>query len=366
MGRGKDWRAMEVALLARAWVASSTNEQVGIGQRTAAFWRKVKEKFDLFCPEVYEQGLYKDRPENTLKNYWKDHLHPQVNKFHLAYTKVLAMELTGNLSEDQKINIAVAYYTGAIDKPSYDYRDFDSRKHWKCFGAWYDVMRHQPKWSHQSAAHPGVASGEATLATGEDSFVVEIPPGFIGPPATANTAGVVAGPEGDAAAAAAAETDSSVEELSVAPAAPESVSSRKRGFNGRGKSKAIEKKDKKDEQKAKASEHANTYMKEMVRIANQQATTTGELKDIMGEELKLEVRKQKIVEARTALKFAQAIKDDEMFERAKEELKSLLSTPIAPAAEEPTGALNFDTPSSRSSVSGTEHGLDGVGASAVI
>jgi hypothetical protein len=343
MGRGKDWRALELVLLARAWVSASNNATLGIGMRSSQFWNDVHDKFIQLSPVDHEQGLFKDRAVGTLKNYWNDHLHPQANKFQLCYTKVLAMELTGNLTEDQKINIAVAYYIGAINKPTYDYRDFDSKKHWKCFSAWYEVMRHQPKWSRMEAANPGVAELGGRVAALPPAGSVVVPPlvpilpfGFVPPPATGGTAASVAAT--DALEVEVASSVSGADDWSLAPGDPMSASSRKRGHEGRGKTKAATKKEKKEEQKAEYQSQASKYMVDMVKIAQKQADTTGELKEIMNKELQLEQRKQKINECKTAMKFAQAIEDDVMFERAKEELKNLLNLdqPIGGRRRRPT------------------------------
>jgi len=262
MGRGKEWRPKEPDNLADSYVFASTNSVTGTGQKSYVFWNTIKERWDFLSPEEYEPGTFKDRTASNLKNFWNDHLHPQVNKFQQVLTKVLATQFTGNLTEDQKINIAVAYYTGATNKIHYDFRDFDSKEHWKCFTAWYNILRHQPKWSRELSQPPQPPINTAIALLGQR---VAAAGQYLDGSVSAGTTGP--------------DSSSSGEEDPVDPVA---ASAKKRGgFLGRGKGKDALKKSKKEEQKAKSDEQVQAYMKEMVTIAKAQADNSIELKNIL-------------------------------------------------------------------------------------
>jgi hypothetical protein len=344
MGRGKEYRPGEPENLAKAWVSASTSSVNGNGMKSSVFWGLIKDEYDALSPEVYEPGTFKDRSASNLKNYWNDHLHPQINKFQQVLTKVLATHFTGNLSGDQKINIAVSYFVGATKKLHYDYRNFESKQHWKLFSAWYDTLRHQPKWARELTKtnngplppiNRAIAQlGQRVAAAGnllDESLVPIAPNGCIPPPVTAVTAGSMpaAAPPAAAAAAAAAPAPKAAAQESSLSSGEESgvaASAKKRGgFLGRGKGKESLKKAKKQEEKAKAQEQTQSYLSEMVSIAKSQADTTHELKEILNKNHQLEERSKLIQEAKLKLKFAQTLKDEEMFAEAKEELKELLS-----------------------------------------
>jgi hypothetical protein len=345
MGCGKQYLAGEADILSQAWVKASTNSTLGNGMRGSVFWNFIKINYDELCPEEYEQGTYKDRSASNLKNYWNDHLHPQVNKFQQVLTKVLATQFTGNLTADQKINIAVAYYTGATKKIHYDFRDFDSKNHWKLFSAWYNTLRHQPKWAREldgtnnapvPPIHQAIAQlGQRVAAAGnllDESLVPIAPRGSIPPPMTAITAGSVTAADPAAAApapgvAAAPGSDPTTQDSSLSSGEDSGVAASAKkfgGFLGRNKAKESLKKSKIDELKAKSLEQTQEYMTHMVTIAKSQAKTTDELKEVLQKNLQLEERSKLIQEAKLKLKFAQTLKDEEMFAEAKEELKELL------------------------------------------
>jgi len=345
MGRGKDYRPGEPDALAQSYVSASTSNVNGNGMKSSVFWGQIKDNYDALAPEVYEPGTFKDRSASNLKNYWNDHMHPQINKFQQVLTKVLATQFTGNLTGDQKINIAVAYFVGATKKLHYDYRDFDSKQHWKLFTAWYNILRHQPKWARELTKtnnaplppiHRAIAQlGQRVAAAGnllDESLVPLAPNGSIPPPVTAVTAGCV-----PAAAPAAAAASAPAPAAPPAPAAASSqdgntsssgeedclsglsLSAKKRGgFLGRGKGKDSLK-------KAKIDEQTQSYLSQMVSIAKSQASTTDELKQVLQKNLQLEERTKLIQEAKLKLKLAQTLDDEEMFEEAKDELKELLS-----------------------------------------
>jgi len=355
MARGKLWRWGEPDNLAEALVYASTNSVTGTGQKSSVYWASVKTKWDELSPEEYEPGTFKDRTASNIKNYWNDHLHPQVNKFQQVLTKVMATQFTGNLSEDQKINIAVAFYIGATKKIHYDYRDFNSKEHWKCFTAWYNILRHQPKWAREiagtnNAPQPPVNAavaqlGQRVAAAAEqlDSALVPratnglIPPppsGWTAPVAVPVAAGV------DVPALEVAVTDNNSGTGSSVTGSSEdddplSVSAKKRGgFLGRGKGKQALKKSKKEEEKAQSKLQVETYMNQMVSIAKSQAATNSSLKDILKKNHQLEERSKTIQEAKLKLKLAKSLDDHVMFEEAKEELVALLKQKPASDLEE--------------------------------
>jgi len=330
-GRGRGWIPPELDVLAKAYTITSNDPILGVAQKTNTFWEKVKQHFDILSPDDHEPGRYKDRPLGSIKSYWYDVLHPEVNKFQEKLTKVLAAKLTGNLSDDQKINIAVALHLGEIKMPSYDYRDFAAREKWKCFSAWYDVLRKHPKWARDmnvntvatqlgvvAAAGAGAAAGavaDARPTNGATNGTTASVPGSItllGTSVSSN--GSV--PE-----------DASV--ASVAVADPLSLSSRKRGeYPGRAKAKAALKKEKKDEKKIEYMNQKQEIMgnwmeevKQQTAAAKQQAASSGRLESILETQVRLEKKKQKIQQAKMGIKMAKSLGDQSLYDLSMKKLK---------------------------------------------
>ena len=144
MPKGKKWTDEEYATLAQAWI--QTSEEVdqkvlkGTGQTLTAFWQKVLERFESLAP-ADPDGHYHLRGLVPVMNQWKDLLSRNVKKFNKCLVRVLKAKPTG-VTEDQKVNIAIAIHLGKIDTMSYHHRDFEPND-WKYHQAWL-VLRHHP------------------------------------------------------------------------------------------------------------------------------------------------------------------------------------------------------------------------------
>jgi hypothetical protein len=160
MGRGKGWCPFEALKVAEAYVRAPNDPILGADQKGSRFWTKVQTIFAALSPDDCPAGTYKYRKVDAIKVFLKEHVFPQVNKFNISLRLVNAANLTGNLSELQKINIAVAIHLGHIQKPDYDYKDFESSD-WKYFSAWYNVLRKEPKWMPTGIGRTSTGSNNA-------------------------------------------------------------------------------------------------------------------------------------------------------------------------------------------------------------
>jgi hypothetical protein len=154
MGRGKGWQPDEIEAVCRAYVAAGNNPVKGNQQPREVFWKKVGEAFYGSVPPNHESGTFVDRRVSALKCCILEKVLPEVNKFNIQLRKVDAAKLTGNPSEQEKINMAVALHKRKCATVDYDYRFFDSAKEWDCFLGWFRVLRHEPKWEPPSLGQP--------------------------------------------------------------------------------------------------------------------------------------------------------------------------------------------------------------------
>jgi hypothetical protein len=128
MGLGKKWQPDEIEAICRSYVIAGNNPVVGNQQPGPAFWKCVKEEFASFCPPNHQQGTFVDREVSSMTRFMRVKLLPDVNKFNKHLRTVNAAKLTGNPSEQEMINMAVAIHKGKCATVDYDYRFFDSAK----------------------------------------------------------------------------------------------------------------------------------------------------------------------------------------------------------------------------------------------
>ena len=144
MGRGKVWSADESAHLAEAWVNASEDagepEVKGTNQDSDAFWAKVKAKFAERAPPNPD-GVYHDRTTSAITNHWKEKISRDVKRFNKALLQVFASKPSG-VTEQEKINIAVAIHVKKADNASSRHRDFQPMD-WVFYKSWLVLKEHR-------------------------------------------------------------------------------------------------------------------------------------------------------------------------------------------------------------------------------
>ena len=145
MGEGKRWDSPECRDLATAWIsASEENGEAslkGTHQESELFWESVRKHFDDKTPDNCTKGTYKDRGTTAVKNQWCEKVSRDVKKFNEALLKVMNGKPTG-VTEEQKINLAVAIHLGKVDTVAHRHKDFDPRE-WKQCLAWQVLKDHR-------------------------------------------------------------------------------------------------------------------------------------------------------------------------------------------------------------------------------
>ena len=144
MGKGKVWSSDECLHLAEAWLHTSEDEGEpevkGTNQDSTEFWSKVVNKFAGKGPPNPD-GIYKDRQQNAIMNHWKDKIARDIKKFNKALLLVFASKPTG-VTEQEKVNIAVALHLKKADSASSRHKDFQPHD-WKFYKAWLVLKEHR-------------------------------------------------------------------------------------------------------------------------------------------------------------------------------------------------------------------------------
>ena len=121
---------METLHACKAWSQATNNATKGNGQKSADFWDDVTARFHRLAPKDSDKGTYSARTSGSVKNQLLNKVFPDCSKFSKAVRKVDLVKLTGNLSPDQVYNITVAFHLEKTKDTDYDYKDFESDKHW--------------------------------------------------------------------------------------------------------------------------------------------------------------------------------------------------------------------------------------------
>ena len=144
MGKGKKWSAEECLHLSEAWLSVSEGEGEtklkGTSQTQDAFWKSVVELFSSKGPSNPD-GVYGDRPQTAIMNHWKDNISRDVKKFNKAILMVFRSKPSG-VTEEEKINIAVAIHLKKADSASSRHKDFQPFD-WIYYRAWLVLKNHK-------------------------------------------------------------------------------------------------------------------------------------------------------------------------------------------------------------------------------
>ena len=147
MGKAPKWSPEEDAALSKAWIQQSEDEgspQVnGTNQTQEDFWTKVVERFKR--PVDAPQGTYDERTiergVSPLVVRFRETIARDVKKFNNALLKVFHARPSG-VSEEEKVNMAIAIHLGKSDAPNYRHRDFE-RNDWKFYLCWETLKTHR-------------------------------------------------------------------------------------------------------------------------------------------------------------------------------------------------------------------------------
>lgn len=139
---GKRWSSTEAALACRAY-ASATNDSVnGADQRAEVFNQKLVEVLELLSPSEVEEGTHYHRGDRVFP-YLRDNVFPDVMKFNKSL-RVVEMSGPSGVTDDQKVNMAVAIHLNKTKKMECMYKDFDA-KEWRFYTSWKE-LRNLPKF----------------------------------------------------------------------------------------------------------------------------------------------------------------------------------------------------------------------------
>jgi tRNA-splicing ligase RtcB len=144
MPKGKKWTTEECFDLAMAWIETSEDdgqpEVKGTNQDSDEFWAKVMERFKVKGPTP-QNGIYGECAMTAIQTQFKDNIARDLKKFNKSLLKVMSSNPSG-VSQQEKINIAVAMHLGKTDAVSQRHKNFEPMN-WKLYQCWLTLKEHR-------------------------------------------------------------------------------------------------------------------------------------------------------------------------------------------------------------------------------
>lgn len=141
MGRGPKWTIEEYQVLAKAYREVGGDPIRGASQKQDDFYRRLRKAFRKRCPrtagEDSHDGHWRGRSQKACKDAWERIRH-DIGKFLVSLGKVNAMDPTGNPSEDNMINMAIAVHLGVTRTARHCDWDYP-RSNWKFSKAYLEL-----------------------------------------------------------------------------------------------------------------------------------------------------------------------------------------------------------------------------------
>lgn len=146
MVRGRNWRSAEVAAVAKAYVNATNNPLKGADQRQEEFVADILKKLEQIAPSdvTPADGTYHHRGPSAW-SHLRDSVFKDVQKFNEAL-RIVYLSVPSGVTEEQKINMAVAIHMRKTKHMNYDYKDYDS-KQWRHYFAWLQ-LKDLPKFTY--------------------------------------------------------------------------------------------------------------------------------------------------------------------------------------------------------------------------
>jgi hypothetical protein len=138
MGKGKHyWETERSLAICQAYIAGGEDGSAicGADQQVEVFWNgKVVPELRKRLPDPCPLDHFYKRRWDSIRNHFRDTVAKDVQKFNKALLVIYNSNPT-RVTEQQKVNMAVAYHLGEAARMDYTYKDYDAKK-WKFYRCW--------------------------------------------------------------------------------------------------------------------------------------------------------------------------------------------------------------------------------------
>jgi hypothetical protein len=160
MARGLNWTSSEVSAAAKAYVSATNNPLKGADQKLNDFVADILKKLEQLAPYGLKtsDGTFHNRGFSAWAHL-RDSVFRDVQKFNEAL-RIVYLSVPSGVTEEQKINMAVAIHMNKTKHMNYDYKDYDSKK-WRNYFAWLN-LKDLPKFMYSET--PVIVNVEASAS----------------------------------------------------------------------------------------------------------------------------------------------------------------------------------------------------------
>ena len=203
MGRAPHWIIEERVAVAESWLEASEegSEDVGSDQDKATFRKKIMDNLKAKAPSnSLATGRFHARGEGPVMKQWGE-ISKNCSAFNKKILQVHASAMSG-VTEQQKINVAVAMQNSIIAAASYQQKDYEPND-WVYYHCWLQLKSHRKFLPPQRNDSDG--DDEESEGTGTDADNMPPLEGTVDP--IADTAGGDIATDGNDTAAAVVPTN---------------------------------------------------------------------------------------------------------------------------------------------------------------
>jgi small ubiquitin-related modifier len=140
MTRGAAWGSAETAAAARAYVDATNNPLRDAEQKQKVFVADLLSKLEGLAPAGLDPkfGLYHHRGAAAW-TFLRDSAFKDIKKFINGALLTVYLSNPSGVTEQQKINVAVAIHMKKTKVVDHEYKDYDATKEWRNYLAWIQL-----------------------------------------------------------------------------------------------------------------------------------------------------------------------------------------------------------------------------------
>ena len=142
----KHWKAKEIAIACKGYIAATLNPVKGADQDFVAFSDDLIQKMTTISPPDCDDGTYWKRGIRVYP-YLRDNIFPDVQKFQKALRIVFSSNPTG-VTEEEKVCMAGAVHCKETKTMEYKFKSYEP-KSWKFYEGWVHLKK-IPKFAYSS------------------------------------------------------------------------------------------------------------------------------------------------------------------------------------------------------------------------
>ena len=128
---GRHWSGSEIAAACKAYAKATLNPLVGADRDIESFSREIVTHMVDFAPVNAPDGTFQHHGLRIYQ-YLRDNDFGYFHKFNKRLRHIYACNPTG-VTEQQKINMAVAVYNRKVNGMDYAFKDYNADTHWKLY-----------------------------------------------------------------------------------------------------------------------------------------------------------------------------------------------------------------------------------------